>query len=108
MKTVIRCNLILACMILASSYSWAQTSGNIGYEQNGGKAKAEQKERSQRVITAQDLPPTNTSMFVDADVLMNVKADEFVAVFGISEEGASVQEANEKMDATVKKFTEAL
>lgn len=112
MKTIlhpsIRSALMLGCMMLASGYSWAQTSGNIGYEQNGGKARAEQSERSERVLTAQDLPPTNTSMFIDADVLMNVKADEFVAVFGISEEGASVQEANEKMDAAVKEFTEAL
>ena len=104
----IRCGPMLACMVLASGYSWAQTSGNIGYSQNGGKTKAEQSERSQRVLTAQDLPPTITSMFIDADVLMNVKADEFVAVFGISQEGASVQECNEKMDATVKGFTEAL
>ena len=112
MKTIlhqsIRFGLIVTCMALASGYSWAETSGNIGYEQTGGKARAEQAERSQRVLTAQDLPPTDGSMFVDADVLMNVKADEFVAVFGISEEGASVQEANEKMDAAVNQFIEAL
>jgi len=100
--------LMLACMLLVSGYSSAQTSGNIGYAQNGGEARAEQGERSERVITTQDLPPTNTSMFVDADVLMNVKADEFVAVFGVSQEGASVQECNEKMDAVVKEFTDAL
>ncbi len=112
MKTIlhqsIRYGLMVACMTLASGYSLAQTSGNVGYGQNGGKARAEQSERSQRVLSAQELPPTNTSMFVDADVLMNVKADEYVAVFGISEEGASVQEANEKMDAAVNQFTEAL
>ena len=40
-------------------------------------------------MTAQDLPPTDVSMFVDANVLMNVKADEYVVVFGISHEGAT-------------------
>jgi uncharacterized protein YggE len=100
--------LTLACMGLISGNSSAQTSGNNGYAQNGGVARAEQSERNQRVITTQDLPPTNTSMFVDADVLMNVKADEFVAVFGISQEGGSVQECNEKMDAVIKGFTDAL
>jgi uncharacterized protein YggE len=116
MKTIlhpsIRCGLILACLVFAPAYSRAQTSGNIGYAQNGGQngaqARAEQIERNQRVLTAQDLPPTNTSMFVDADVLMNVKADEYVAVFGISQEAATVQEAGEKMDAVLKQFTESL
>lgn len=38
---------------------------------------------------------------------MNVKADEYVAVFGVTEEGKTPQEANDKMDATIKGFTEA-
>jgi uncharacterized protein YggE len=94
--------------MLATGHSWPQTSGNIGYGQNGGKAKAEQNERSQRVLSAQELPPSENSMFVDADVLMNVKADEFVAVFGLAQEGATVEEANAKMDAAVKQFSDAL
>ena len=103
-----RGGLILACIVLACGRGGAQISGNAGYGQLGGQAKAEQIERNQRVLTAQDLPPTPNSMFVDADVLMNVKADEFVAVFGVTQDGASVQEANEKMDATVKQFTDAV
>jgi uncharacterized protein YggE len=39
---------------------------------------------------------------------MNVKADEHVAVFGIAEDGTTVEEVNQKMDATVKEFAEAL
>jgi uncharacterized protein YggE len=80
----------------------------VGYEGNGGKARAEQRERAQRVLSKEDLPPTDSSMFVDADVLINVKADEYVAVFGISQEGATVVEANDKMDAVVKTFTALL
>ena len=108
-RHVSKCSaLVLTCMMLAPVHCWAQTSGNIGYGQNGGKAKAEQNERNQRTLTPQDLPPTDNSMFVDADVLMNVKADEFVAVFGLAEEGATVEEANQKTDAKVKGFTDAL
>jgi uncharacterized protein YggE len=107
-QTFVRSSLILACSVLASAHSPAQTSGNIGYEQAGGKARAEQTERGERVLSAQELPPTSTSMFVDADILMNVKADEFVAVFGIAQEGATVEEASQKMDAVVKEFTAAL
>lgn len=39
---------------------------------------------------------------------MNVKADEFVAVFGLSQEGANVEECHQKMNALVKQFTEAI
>ena len=104
----IRFALMLTYAMLVGGYTRAQVSGNVGYGQNGAKTKAEQIERSERVLTAQDLPPTKTSMFVEADVLMNVKADEFVAVFGLSQEGATVQEAIEKMDTTVSEFTGAL
>ena len=43
-------------------------------------------------------------MFVEANVLMNVKADEYVAVFGVAEEGATVAECATKMEATLKAF----
>ena len=39
-------------------------------------------------------------MFVDASVLMNVKADEFVATFGVAEEAETVEACQAKMDAT--------
>jgi uncharacterized protein YggE len=95
-------------LLLVCGTGWAQTSGNIGYEGRGGKANAEQHERTQRVLSKEDLPPTANSMFVDADVLMNVKADEYVAVFGLSQEGKTVQEASGKMDAAVREFTASL
>ena len=104
----LRSCLIQGCIVLSCAAGLAQTSGNIGYQQNGGKAKAEQSERSERIIAKEDLPPTNTSMFVDADVLMNVKADDFVAVFGLTQEGSSVEEADEKMASVIKQFTDSL
>jgi uncharacterized protein YggE len=44
-------------------------------------------------------------MFLDASVLMNVKADEYVAAFGVSQEGATVAECHQKMDAALDAFT---
>ena len=35
------------------------------------------------MLTKEEMPPTATSTFVEASVLMNVPADEYVAVFGI-------------------------
>lgn len=86
----------------------AQASGNIGYSQGGGNARAEQIEKNKRTQTKEEMPPSATSMFVDASVLMNVKADEFVAVFGISQECTTVAECNQKMDATIGAFSAQL
>jgi uncharacterized protein YggE len=47
-------------------------------------------------------------MFVDANVLMNVKADEYVAAFGVVQEGETLAECSRKMEATVKELAGAL
>jgi uncharacterized protein YggE len=87
----------------------AQASGNVGYSQSGqGRARAEAMERGKRSIQKDDQPPSATAMFVEASVLMNVKADEFVAVFGLLQECATVAECNQKMDATVAGFKTGL
>ena len=99
---------VLALLIVEPDLCQAQVSGNLAYSANGAKGRAEQREHNKRLVPEQERPPTNTSMFVDADVLMNVKADEFVAVFGLSQEGETVAECNEKMAAVVKEFTDAL
>ena len=98
----------LALLIAGSGICQAQVSGNMAYSANGAKRRAELREHNKRLVPEQERPPSNTSMFVDADVLMNVKADEFVAVFGLSQEGKTVAECNEKMAAVVKEFTNAL
>ncbi len=83
----------------------AQASGNVGYSQTGGSLRAKQSERSKHVLQPGEMPPSATSMFVEANVMMNVKADEYVAVFGVLQEGSTVAECNQKMDATVSEFS---
>ncbi len=99
---------ILVVVLVFPSLCCAQVSGNISYAQNSGKARAEQNERSKRNLTKEELPPTATSTFVDASVLMNVLADEYVAVFGVAQEGETIAECSRKMDATIKQFTDEL
>lgn len=48
------------------------------------------------------------AVFLEAGVLMNVKADEYVAVFGISEEAPTVAEASAKMEATLAGFKKSI
>ena len=47
-------------------------------------------------------------MFVESSVLMNVKADEYVAVFGVAREGETLADCSKKMAATVKAFADEL
>ena len=85
-----------------------QVSGNVAYAQAGGKARAEQSDLARRVLTQYELPPTGTSTFVEASVLMNVKPDEYVAVFGVVLEAENVAECGRKMDATLKEFSDGV
>src|SRR6478672_10649277 len=98
----------LLFLALSGRVGLAQVGGNVGYGQVGGRAKAEQNERAKRQLTRDEMPPTDRTMFVDASVLMNVKADEFVAMFAVAEEAPTVEACQAKMDATVAAFTEAL
>ena len=101
---------ILSLMILVAGQETClgQVGGNVAYSQPGGRAGAQQVERAKRLLTAPELPPSGTSMFVEANVLADVKADEFVAVFGITEEGETVAESGRKMAATVKALSDDL
>ena len=96
--------VFLLILVADAGLSRGQVGGNIGYSESGGKAKAEQSERARRVLTKDELPPTGTSTFVECNLLMNVKADEYVVVFGIAQEGETLAECSGKMDATVKAF----
>ena len=101
--------VLLAIIVVASrAVGFAQTSGNIAYSQSSGKARAEQNERAKRMLDQGQMPPASNSMFLEASVLMNLKADEYVAVFGLSQEGSTVPECNHKMDAVIEEFFGAL
>ncbi|MDB5391361.1 MAG: hypothetical protein JWM11_7007 [Planctomycetaceae bacterium] len=100
--------VVLAFVLFSPRLGLSQVSGNLAFSQSGAKARAEQREQNKRLISEKALPPTGTTTFVEADVLMNVKADEFVAVFGLVQDGATVEECGQKMDATVKEFTASL
>jgi len=94
--------LIVTLMIGASAgICFAQASGNIGYSQNGGYSRAKTNERNKRAVAQGDQPATTTGMFVEASVMMNVKADEYVAVFGIAQECTILPECNAKMDGVI-------
>ena len=91
-----------------TTLGFAQASGNIAYSQPYGNTRPAQNERNKRVLAAAELPPGSDTMFLEASVLLNAKADEYVAVFGLSQEGVTVPECSQKMDAVVQEFSAAL
>lgn len=52
--------------------------------------------------------PAGDGKFFEASVLMNVEADEYVAIFGVQSEGKSLEEAQRKIDSILKTFTGSL
>jgi uncharacterized protein YggE len=105
MKTYL---LLALGLLLQSSQCFAQASGNIAYSQPYGKLRPEQNERDKRLPPQSEAPPGSNTMFLDASVLMNVLADEYVAVFAVSQEGETPVDCNQKMDAVLKQFLDAL
>jgi uncharacterized protein YggE len=112
--------LILASLLVATEAGFGQFGGEAGGARGGASggggvyqsyrpnspAQLEREKRSR--ITSAESKDDGTSTYIDASVLMNVKPDEYVAVFGIVEEASTVLEANAKMDATISHFKDSL
>lgn len=101
--------VVLAIVLCGPSLCLGQAGGNVAYmQQSSGKERLKQLQRNTRVLTEFELPPTGTSMFLEANVLMNLKADAYVAVFAIVQEGETVADCQRRMDATIAEFSAAL
>jgi len=100
-----RAFFLLLCLTVPAAVCRAQASGNVAYSQQGRQsAQAEQRELAKRG----QVDASGDSLFVDASVLMNVRADEHVAVFGVMQECAAVPECTQKVDAMVAEFAAGL
>jgi uncharacterized protein YggE len=96
---------LLLCVTAPAAVCRAQASGNVAYSQQGRQSeRAEQRELAKR----NQVDASGNSLVVDASVLMNVRADEHVAVFGVMQECAAVPECTQKVDAMVADFTAGL
>lgn len=111
-----RALLVVLSLVSTSQVSFAQYGGNASASAMAGSSAVYRGdnrspaaiERAKRQLTPAELRDDGTSHFIEASVLMNVKADEYVAVFGVVEEGKTVIEATTKMDASIGKFKQSL
>src|SRR5436309_137871 len=97
--------LLLISIICASTLTlWSQEAGNAVYGRSG--------RRTSGVTTgnlfAAEPKESAPASFIEANVLMNVKADEYLAVFALAQEGSTLGDASEKAAAQTKEFIAAL
>lgn len=93
--------LILGLLFFVNLIALAQESGNRNY----GTQRRRPQESSGLLTNSVN---NKEVYFVEANVLMNVKPDAFVAVFGIVQEGANAAESNSKLDAQIGAFVRDL
>jgi uncharacterized protein YggE len=101
-----RC-IVVSAVAFCSVLAMSQTSGNIGYSQSSGSSRARQAERNKRIPLPGEAHPSD-GMFLEASILMNVLADEYVAVFGVTQECATMAECSQKIDTVIADFTAAV
>jgi uncharacterized protein YggE len=87
---------LLACIMAVAVEAHAQS--NIVYSDANRKLGKVQ-------LSLGAIPlPDNSGMLIPAHVQINIKADEFVAVFGLSQEGRNVQDCIRKLDPQIENF----
>jgi uncharacterized protein YggE len=89
---------LVVCLIAAGCGAHAQTSGNIVYSETNRKPVGVP-------VTLGAVPLSdNSGILIPAHVKINIKADEHVAVFGLSQEGRTIQDCIRKLDPQIENF----
>ncbi|MBX7219647.1 MAG: SIMPL domain-containing protein [Blastocatellia bacterium] len=104
MKHILRLGIF---MVLVSGTAFAQVAGNATYGQ-GGNATQPDRNVVRDVPTGIHATDGGNAFLIEANVLMNVKADEYVALFSVAQEGESAESCLEKIDRRISQFTTAL
>jgi len=89
---------LLACLLAIAAEAHAQNSGNVVY------SDANRKLGKVPVAIGAIPLPDNSGMLIPAHVQINIKADEHVALFGLSQEGRTIQECMQKLDPQLENF----
>ena len=97
--------LLLGLIVCTASLAvCAQEAGGSVYGKTGRKTSGVVLGN----LTTVDPKDSVAAYYVEANVLMNVKADEYMAVFGLAQEGPTVPDGNQRIDTQLKQFTTAL
>jgi len=91
---------IFFLLLLSALTAFGQEAGNRGVY---GR-RTERTAPNNGVISATESKDLVPVQFIEAYVLMNSAPDEFVAVFGASQTGATAGESNQKVNAQIERF----
>lgn len=94
---------LFACIMAIAAEVQAQNSGNVVYSEANRREANNRLARGAITLGAISLPD-NSGMIIPAHVQINVKADEYVAIFGLSHEGRTIQDCNQKLNAQIENF----
>lgn len=98
--------LSFVVMALCASSVAAQERGNQNYQRDAGNQIYNNRNPQASIPLAGDLllfdpKDAQPAPYVEANILLNVKPDAFVAVFGVAQEGPNAAESNRKVDKLV-------
>src|ERR1044071_7909209 len=96
--------LVMLIVLVSAVTAYAQEAGGSVYGKTGRKTSGVVLGN----LTTVDPKDSVAAYYIEANVLVNVKADEYMAVFGLAQEGASVVDSGQKLDAQLKLFRTAL
>jgi uncharacterized protein YggE len=95
---------LFVCIIAFAAEVRAQSSGNVVYSE-ANRAETNRRVAKGSIAFGAISLPDNSGMIIPAHVQINVKADEYVAVFGLSQDGRTVQECAQKIITQIDNFT---
>lgn len=108
--------LLLAFCLLFASGAFAQESGNRVYGNSGNNNDQQVKRRMpvlpKSTVDSVSVDAANQTIthyqYIDAKVITTVDAKEYIAVFGLAQEAATVPEANRKLEKQINDFRQGL
>lgn len=93
--------LIFSLLFFVNSVCFAQTAGNRIYGDS-------QNKRKPTTNSGNLLPSGGGNFIIEASVLLNLKPDSFVAVFGVAQEAKNAEESNNKVNLQIGEFLKNL
>ena len=88
--------------VLFATNVFSQVSGNSIIGQNNAYNQYDRAQPVSRIYLS------DSSFLIQANILTNVIADNYVGTFGVSESAVTLREANTKIDKRIQEFTAAL
>ncbi len=82
----------------------AQASGNTIYSQQGGNSVYNSSTEPRREVASGNVSISPTAVIMEANILMNVKAAEYIATFSVSQECRDALDCNKSLDLKLNQF----